>query len=171
MSRQLFEIQFYISWRLEKKQNPALAFLSEKAKNLIEKEMELKVIRPIFSRKLTPSVGNPIIKKFHNLLADFKFEDKCAKFYMRDTDAVENFAVQDFGHYIIGQYLLHFKIFNKGKETGEGNYGHFLPILLREIGKIKVEEDGVILRITGSRTFGEVLQDPENWPHDADTVM
>jgi len=168
---QNFDISFYISWKLEKRQNPALSWLSEKTKILIKKEMDPKLDRPLFSKKLTPSIGNPIIKKFYTALANFKFEDECAKFYMRATDAIENFAIQDFGHYIIGQYLLHFKIYNKGKESGETNYSHFLPILLREIQKIKVETEQAVLTITGSRTFGEPKENLKNWPANADTMM
>lgn len=171
MLSQRYELRFYIAFKLEKKQNPALNWLNEKTKRLIEKEMRLEVIRPIFGKKITPDIANPILKKFRILLENFRFEDSQIRVTMRDTFPLENFSVQEKENHLIGQYLLHFDILNKHKGSQAENYDFVLPILLKEIQKIKVEEDGVVLKVTDSRTFGEVLQNPKNWPKNADTVM
>jgi len=169
MLSQRYDLRFYVSFKLEKRQNPAISWLNEKTKKIIEKEMELKLVRPIFGRKITPDIANPVLEKFRKLLESFKFEDEQVRVVMRDTYPLENFFVQEKENYLIGQYLLHFDVLNKHKGTQADNFSFVQPLLLKKIKKLKIEEDGVILKITDFRVFGEVLQNPENWPHDAST--
>lgn len=165
---QLYSISFYICWRLERKQNPIFYELSEITKKLIRKHLDPKLDRPIFSKKMTPEIGNECIKDFRKKLEDFKFDDGKIRVSLRDADGCENFAIEDRKYSVVGQYRLTFKVYDRG-ETGE-NYDRALPKLLCAIREISVETNkGVTLKITGYRTHGQIKENESLWPKNAST--
>jgi len=160
---QLYSISFYICWRLDRK--PVFDKLNKKAKELINKELLPRL--PGFG-KLNPDIGNEAIKKFHTVLADFHFEDQCIKAHMA-INYPDNFAVEDRKSFVLGQYRLHFSVYNKDKETTEENYPHVLPILLNEMKKLVVETDKAVIKVTGFRTHGMIKENESLWPKNAST--
>jgi len=167
---QLYSIAFYISWECKRKQNPALNWLNQKTKDFIEKEMELKVVRPIFGRELATADANKAIRKFRSALIDFHYEDTDIKARLRDTDGIENADYERKKNSVIGQARLTFSVFSKAKDYAD-TYSTTLPKLLREIMKISIETPKATLKITDYRTKGQVKEHLECWPRDADTVM
>ena len=169
MLSQLYSLSFYIAWRMERNQNPVLKRLSEKTKSLIKKQLDIQLERPLFSKKITPDDGNPCIKKFRKTLENFKFENDTIRVTMRDTFSVENFAIEDKEKFVIGQYLLHFEIYNKSPETSADNFSPIQVFLLNKIREIEVQTDRAIIKVTGSRCHGEVKQHSELWPKTGST--
>ena len=165
MQSELYSLAFYICWRIERKQHPIAKKLDKKIGEFVEKSLDAELIRPIFSKKMDPDLGNPVIEKFRKILEDFKFENEQVKINIRETFGIENFEVEDRGNYVVGQYKLTFNIFNKTAS----NYDRVLSLLLRRIMRIKVETKEVILTVTDYRTHGQIKINDSVWPAGADT--
>ena len=164
---ELYSLAFYIAWKISRKQNSIANFLDKKAKKFVEKSLDAKLIRPIFSKKMDPGIANPIIKEFRSILEDFKFEDKQVKAWVHKPFGIENFCVEHRGDRVIGQFRLTFNVLDKTRS----NYDRILPIILKRILKIRIETDKALLSITDYRTPGQVKINDNLWPKGADTVF
>lgn len=171
MLTQNYTIAFYISFRMERKQNPIAKKLDGKIERFVEKTLDAELIRPVLSKKMNPDIGNPVLREFKSILDNFEHEDDCIKVSMRHPDGVENFEIEHRGNSVIAQYKLTFNIFNKDPETSASNFGHVLPLLLKKIMKIRIETKEIILSVTDYRTSGQIKLNEKNWPANADTVF
>lgn len=162
---ELYSTSIYVSWKIERKQNPIIKKISDKATNLVERGLEIKTKEPLFLKKMDPDIGNPCIAKFRSILEDFKFEDNQVKVNIRTPFGIENFAVEDRGDFIVGQHRLTFRILNKTVS----DYGRVLPLILKKLLKIRVETDKVLLTVSDYRTPGQVKVNDSLWPKSGDT--